>query len=190
MILIAGLGNYEKQYKSTRHNIGFIAADYLSNYYQFHFHSEPKFQAELAIGLVDNQKLLITKPATYMNLSGISIKSICSYYKIQPHEVYVIHDDIDLSLGRIKCKLGGSSGGHNGIKSIDGYIGSNYYRIRIGIGRPDPKMEVSDYVLQNFTTTEYKQIISVIALIADNLSLCIAGKFEEFNKSVQLKNKV
>ena len=180
MLLVIGLGNYGKQYKNTRHNAGFIAADYLSNYYKFSFNTELKFHAEIAIGLVATKKLIIAKPTTYMNLSGMAIRSICSYYKITQEQIYVIHDDVDLNIGRIKCKLGGGSGGHNGIKSIDTYLGNNYYRIRIGIGRPDTKMEISDYVLQNFKSIEYEQIIKSAELIANNFDLCIGGKFEEF----------
>ena len=188
-MLVVGLGNYGKQYKNTRHNTGFIVADYLSNYYKFHFCSEVKFQAETAIGTVGTTKLLIAKPTNYMNLSGIAVRSICSYYKIKLNQLYVIYDDVDLSIGRIKSKLGGGSGGHNGIKSIDNYVGNDYYRIRIGIDRPDTKMEISDYVLQNFKSVEYEQIIKSAQLIANNFDLCIEDKFEEFKKLTQ-QNKV
>lgn len=185
MLLVVGLGNYGNQYKNTRHNAGFIVADYLSKHYKLNFSAESKFQAEIASGLIGTQKLLIIKPTSYMNLSGRPVSSICAYYKISLDKIIVIHDDIDLEIGRIKCKLGGSSGGHNGIKSIDSYIGNNYYRIRIGIGRPEAKIEVSDYVLQNFKPVEYKEIIQSAELIASNFDLCMEGKFGEFSNKVR-----
>ena len=185
MLLVVGLGNHGNQYKNTRHNAGFIVADYLSKHYKLNFSSEAKFQADISSGLVGAQKLLIAKPTSYMNLSGAPVRSICAYYKISLDKIIVIHDDIDLAIGRIKCKLGGSSGGHNGIKSIDNYFGNNYYRIRVGIGRPEVKMEIADYVLQNFKSTEYTEIIKSAELIANNFGLCIDGKFEEFSTKVR-----
>jgi PTH1 family peptidyl-tRNA hydrolase len=185
MLLVVGLGNYGNQYKSTRHNAGFIVADYLSKYYKLNFSTESKFQAEIASGIIRAQKLLIVKPTSYMNLSGRPVSSICAYYKIDLDRIIVIHDDIDLEIGRVKCKLGGSSGGHNGIKSIDSYIGNNYYRIRIGISRPDSKIEVSDYVLQNFKPVEYTAIHKSAELIASNFDLCIQGNLTEFNNKIR-----
>ncbi|WP_341748864.1 aminoacyl-tRNA hydrolase [Candidatus Tisiphia endosymbiont of Sialis lutaria] len=183
-VLVVGLGNIGKEYQNTRHNVGFIAVDYLSEYYKISWNTKSKLHAELAQGIVDGQKLLLAKPVTYMNLSGKAVQAICSYYNINPPNIFVLHDDIDLEIGRIKYKLAGGSGGHNGLKSLDQCIGNYYHRIRIGVGRPSAYDDVSDYVLAPFSKEEYKIIISSIDIITNNFHLLLSGKVEEFNRSV------
>ncbi|MCC8371465.1 MAG: aminoacyl-tRNA hydrolase [Rickettsia endosymbiont of Pseudomimeciton antennatum] len=134
--------------------------------------------------IIDGHKLLLAKPLTYMNLSGKAVQAICSYYNIKTPNIFVVHDDIDLPIGRIKYKLAGSSGGHNGLKSLDQHVGNDYHRIRIGVGRPAAYDDVSDYVLGAFSKEEYKTIISSIAIITNNFHLLLSGKVEEFNRSV------
>ncbi|MDD9335012.1 MAG: aminoacyl-tRNA hydrolase [Rickettsiaceae bacterium] len=183
-ILVVGLGNIGKGYKNTRHNVGFIAIDYLSEYYKISWNTKSKFQAELTQGVIDGHKLLLAKPLTYMNLSGKAVQAICSYYNIKPPNIFVLHDDIDLETGRIKYKLAGGSGGHNGLKSLDQCIGNDYHRIRIGVGRPVAKDDVSDYVLSAFSKEEYKIIVNSIEVIINNFRLLLLGEMEEFKRSI------
>lgn len=183
-ILVVGLGNIGKGYQNTRHNVGFIAIDYLSEYYKISWNTKSKFQAELTQGVIDGHKLLLAKPLTYMNLSGKAVQAICSYYNIKPLNIFVLHDDIDLETGRIKYKLAGGSGGHNGLKSLDQCIGNDYHRIRIGVGRPVANGDVSDYVLSAFSKEEYKIIVNSIEVIINNFRLLLSGEMEEFKRSI------
>ncbi|WP_375359134.1 aminoacyl-tRNA hydrolase [Candidatus Tisiphia endosymbiont of Neophilaenus lineatus] len=183
-ILVVGLGNIGKGYQNTRHNVGFIAIDYLSEYYKISWNTKSKFQAELTQGVIDGHKLLLAKPLTYMNLSGKAVQAICSYYNIKPPNIFVLHDDIDLETGRIKYKLAGGSGGHNGLKSLDQCIGNDYHRIRIGVGRPVAKDDISDYVLSAFSKEEYKIIVNSIEVIINNFRLLLLGEMEEFKRSI------
>ena len=150
MKLIVGLGNPGEKYKFNRHNVGFLAVDYLIDELNASKISS-KFKGELF--KVDN--FLLLKPLTFMNLSGESVKKVKDFYKIENEDIIVIHDDLDLKLGALKFKRGGSSGGHNGLKSIDSLIGNDYYRIRIGIGRPESKEEVVNFVLSDFKKEEF-----------------------------------
>ena len=184
MILVLGLGNPGKEYLKNRHNAGFMAADYLSNLYKLPFNYKAKFNSDLSQGFIGYHRILLVKPAVFMNLSGIAAQSICAYYNISLENIYVIHDDIDLELGRIKIKLGGGNAGHNGLKSIDQYLGNKYWRIRIGVGRPNTNINVSDYVLGNFREAEYENIITAIKKISDNFELIISGKLEEFQRKL------
>ncbi|XVN42911.1 MAG: aminoacyl-tRNA hydrolase [Candidatus Rickettsia vulgarisii] len=186
MILIVGLGNIGREYQVTRHNVGFMAVDSLADSHQFPWSLKSKLHTELAQGIISGQKILLTKPQTYMNLSGKAVQAIRSYYNIQLQNVIVIHDDIDLEVGRIKYKLGGGSGGHNGLKSLDQHLGNNYHRIRIGVGKP-LRQDVSDYVLAPFSKDEARVIGNSIEVINDNMSLLITGKFEEFKNKISNK---
>ncbi len=149
MKLIVGLGNPGERYKLNRHNIGFLAIDYLIDKFNASKISS-KFKGEL----FKSGEYLFLKPATFMNLSGESVKLVKDFYKIDNDDIIVIHDDIDLKPGALKFKKGGSSGGHNGLKSIDENIGNDYHRIRIGVGRPEDKKEVINYVLSDFNEAE------------------------------------
>lgn len=184
MFLIVGLGNPGRQYSNTRHNIGFIAADHIISRYNF-FASSSKFDSELASGIIEAHKILVAKPMTFMNLSGKAVLSICTYYKILPTNIIVIHDDIDLEIGQLKVKMSGGSGGHNGLKSIDHYIGNNYYRIRLGIGRPkETPIEIADYVLGQFKPEEQRKIYQIIEAITANLPILLNGKLEKFKEKI------
>lgn len=155
MILIVGLGNPGSQYEKTRHNIGFMLIDLLKTD-KFTDVSSSKFQGQL----FKFSNLLLLKPQTFMNLSGNSAKAVNDFYK--PERIIVIHDDLDLKLGTVKFKIGGSSGGHNGLKSIDSLIGSEYERVRIGIGRSD-KASVTSHVLGAFSEDENECLQKVLS---------------------------
>ncbi|HJD62826.1 MAG TPA: aminoacyl-tRNA hydrolase [Rickettsia endosymbiont of Degeeriella rufa] len=184
MMLIIGLGNPVKEYEHTRHNIGFIALENIAKQCDASFSVKKKFHCEIAESTNSGQKLIFIKPTTYMNLSGKSVIAVKTYYNIPLEKIFVIHDDIDLELGKIKFKIGGGNGGHNGLKSIDGIIGNNYNRIRIGVGRPQNSQDVADYVLNNFPKSEYVLAEQAIDKITDNFNLILENKLEEFKSKM------
>lgn len=151
-LLIVGLGNPGRQYTNNRHNIGFLVLDELSKALNLNFSEDKKLCAELA----QNSQIILCKPTTFMNLSGECVQKVLHYYKIE--EFCVIHDDLDLPLEELRFKKGGGNGGHNGLKSIDALCGSEYLRIRCGIGRPERKEMVASYVLSDFSPHPQKLI--------------------------------
>ncbi|WP_456480138.1 aminoacyl-tRNA hydrolase [Nautilia sp.] len=167
MKLIIGLGNPGNKYKNNRHNIGFLAVDYLIQEF-----SAGKISSSFKGDLFKSSEYLFLKPTTYMNLSGESAVLVKNYYKIDNEDIIVIHDDIDLKPGALRFKRGGSHGGHNGLKSLDRHIGSDYYRIRIGVGRPERKEDVVKYVLSDFSAEEaecMKKLFPVIKLAVEDI---------------------
>lgn len=192
MFLIVGLGNPGRQYEATRHNVGFMAVDFLSDRYNFLWSNKSKFNSDLAEGSALGIKVILCKPTTYMNLSGQAVQSIASYYKIPFNKITIIHDDIDLELGKIRYKTGGGSGGHNGIKSIDQMLGTNEYsRIRIGVGRPqNDKIDTADFVLQNFLNDEEKIIEDKLSFLSNNIELLLQGEIEKFKAKIALPKPI
>lgn len=172
MFLIVGLGNVGKKYIYNRHNLGFHIVDTIIKKYNFK-KQKNKFESIIYKGNVSNHLILAIKPTTMMNLSGISVNKIKAYYKIPISKIFVFHDDIDLDLGKIKIKIGGGSGGHNGIKNIDKNIGKNYNRIRFGIDKPISKNNINEHVLGDFRKEENFFIMNKIAVIANNLKSII-----------------
>lgn len=163
MLLIVGLGNPGRQYTNTRHNAGFMAVDILSDRLYFSSFSENnKFKGEIATGEAFGDKAILLKPTTYMNLSGEAVGAVAHYYKIPLDRIIVIHDDIDLKLGDMRVKCGGGHAGHNGLRSIDAHLGKEYWRFRIGVGRPEGREDVADYVLQNFSKDDMVTISEVL----------------------------
>jgi len=158
MILYVGLGNPGPTYEKNRHNIGFRIIDALMHRTGASAQTLKTFNCNL----YKNKKRLFLKPLTYMNNSGKSVMEIASFYKIPIQNIIVIHDDIDLPFGSIRFKIGGGSGGHNGLKSIDSILGNGYIRIRVGVGRPECKDEVVRYVLSNFTKEEESFLSDII----------------------------
>lgn len=180
MHLIVGLGNIGNKYEKTRHNFGFLLADKISSYYKFEEIGD-KFQSDCFVGKISDKKVMILKPRTFMNLSGKSVLAAIQFYKISLNNILVLHDDIDFDLGKIKFKIGGGNGGHNGLKSIDEMIGKNYARLRLGVGRPAHKeYEVSDYVLAKFSNEELKLVEEINEKISDKIDLLLQGKSDEF----------
>jgi len=154
MWLIAGLGNPGKEYEYTRHNIGFLTVDHLIDQTEARSLSSSSFHGEL----FKSGDTLFLKPTTFMNHSGVSLKAVKQFYKIELDNIIVIHDDLDLSFGSLRFKRGGGSGGHNGLKSIDEMIGRDYIRVRMGIGKPQYKSQVADYVLSPFSKEEQQSL--------------------------------
>ena len=174
MFLICGLGNPGKEYINTRHNIGFSLIDKISSYYNF-YPLKKDNKKEVFKGLINHHPCLLIKPLNFMNLSGQPVQEIMSFYKIEKNKLYVIHDDIDLELGKIKFKLGGGNGGHNGLSSIDEKIGNKYYRLRIGIDHPGIKDMVSNYVLNKFNKNEINIIEEKLIKITENFEILFSN---------------
>ena len=188
MFLVVGLGNPGAEYAATRHNVGFMAADELHRRYNFSpFRS--KFNGLIAEGQIEGKKVYLLKPQTYMNLSGNSVVQAANFYKILPENIVVIHDDMDLPTDKIKAKLGGGSGGHNGIKSIDSQITPNYNRIRIGVGHPVSKNEenVVNHVLSGFSKADKENIENDIDIVADLIGVMIKKGVAEFSNQLGMR---
>ena len=168
MLLFVGLGNPTPDSENNRHNIGFKIIDAINNKFGLS-KQKPKFKGLLTTGNIGNQKVYAIKPLTFMNNSGICIRELLEYFKIESADVIVFHDDLDIDFGKIKAKFGGASAGHNGVASIDKFIGKDYSRVRIGIGRPNPTINVSDYVLNDFNDDEKQEIDKITFNIIDSL---------------------
>lgn len=164
--LIVGLGNPEKEHFHTRHNIGFLAIDYLAEQYHAQITTK-KFDSLYAETRIQDNKVLLLKPLTYMNLSGKAVVAFKNYLKIPTQHIIVIHDEIDLPFGDIREKLKGGHAGHNGVKSVVESLNTDeFYRIRIGIGRPsDPNEDVSNYVLSPFSTEQKKELPNLFEMV-------------------------
>ena len=153
MRLIVGLGNPGKKYENNRHNIGFLILDALAEANGF-APWRSKFQGQITDGTIPAGKALLLKPETFMNLSGDAVQAAVKFYKLQPSDVLVIHDELDLPPGKVKLKKGGGHAGHNGLRSITNHIGADFWRLRVGIGHPGDKNKVSNYVLSDFSKSD------------------------------------
>jgi PTH1 family peptidyl-tRNA hydrolase len=183
--VLVGLGNPGAQYALNRHNIGFMAVDVIADQ---HKASAFKIKTNTALAEVTlhGERVFLCKPQTFMNVSGRGVAPLLSFYKIPLDRVIVFHDELDLEPGRIKIKQGGSSGGHNGLGSLDQAIGKDYWRVRIGIGHPGHKDAVSGYVLSNFRKEEYDGwILDRLARLSDTLP-----SFLESSNPVQWLNTI
>ena len=183
MLLLVGLGNPSPDNENNRHNIGFKIIDAINKEYSLS-KQKPKFKGLLTTGKIGDKKIYAIKPLTFMNNSGQCIRELIEYFKIDPKDVIVFHDDIDINFGKIKTKFGGSSAGHNGIESIDKFIGKDYSRVRIGIGRPESRSEVSDHVLKNFNDEEKENLSGVINNIVSSIVVLVDRKLELFSSKV------
>ena len=187
MFVIAGLGNPDRQYEGTRHNVGFDVIDRLADKYNIPVDVK-KHRAYIGKGIIEGQKVILAKPQTYMNLSGESIRSLADYYKIDAeHELLVIYDDINLAVGQLRIREKGSAGGHNGIKNIIACLGTQVFpRIRVGVGEKPSKYDLADYVLGHFSRAEkelmdagYDNAVSAVGMI---LSGQIGEAMSEYNR--------
>jgi len=171
VIIIAGLGNPGREYAPTRHNVGFDTIDVLANKYNIKM-NKLKFKGVVGEGIVYGQKVLLLKPCTYMNNSGVSVREAVQFYKVELKDLLVVYDDIDIQFGTIRIRQKGSGGSHNGMKSIIYHLGEDTFpRIKIGIGKKPENYDLADFVLSKFTTDERKvinQTISNAALAADS----------------------
>ncbi len=172
--LIVGLGNPGKKYEKNRHNVGTMIIHHLSeNIFNLPFSKSSKLHGEIIKTSIDGSSVIILKPETYMNESGIAVGATKKLYNIDNENIFVIYDELDLKLGDIRIKNGGGSGGHNGIKSLDLHCGKEYWRIRVGIGRPQYKNDVTNHVLGDFTSEEEGVISKITEGISQNLNLLL-----------------
>ncbi len=178
--IIAGLGNPGEQYCGTRHNVGFLIVDELARRWNSQISME-KWQAKYISLSVGEEKVHLVKPVTYMNRSGIAVANFSRFYKVNPDQLLVVHDDLDMAPGRIKLIKGGGTGGHNGIKSLVDTLGTkDFYRLKIGIGRPGngevhPGFPVDKYVLSNFSKEDLTDLQSKYNSLEDGICLFLQG---------------
>lgn len=195
--LIVGLGNPEPKYEQTRHNIGFAAVDALARDWHIPLSENRKFQGAFGEGKPSADKIRLLKPLTYMNNSGMAIRAVTDWYKLPPSSVLVIYDDMDLPLGKIRLRLSGSAGGHNGMKSALAHLGTqNFPRLRIGIGKPQDATTKNDastvsYVLGRFSAVENQLVSEVLQLVVEAVELSIKQGVEKAmnrynNRSISL----
>ena len=183
MLLFVGLGNPTPNSENNRHNIGFKVIE-AKNQKFGHTKLKPKFKGLLTTGNIKEEKIYAIKPLTFMNNSGICIRELLEYFKIDSENVIVFHDDLDVEFGRIKAKFGGSDAGHNGIASIDKFIGKDYSRVRIGIGKPNEKISAGDYVLNVFSEEEKENLEKITNNIIESLAILIDKKLDLFSSTV------
>ena len=186
MLLIVGLGNPTPGDENNRHNIGFKIIDALNKKFSLS-KQKPKFKGLLTTGNISDKKIYAIKPLTFMNNSGVCIRELIEYFKIEAEDVIVFHDDLDIEFGKIKAKFAGSSAGHNGIESIDKFIGKEYSRVRIGIGRPKTKTAVVDHVLKDFDEEEIIELEKITNNIINSLPILLDKKLDLFSSTVNNK---
>lgn len=186
MKLIVGLGNPGAKYAANRHNIGFMAVDRIAADHGFS-PWRARFQAEMSEGRLGNEKVILIKPMTFMNLSGQSVGEAMRYLKLTPDDVIVFHDELDLAPGKCRVKLGGGHAGHNGLRSIHQHIGESYHRVRLGIGHPGHKDRVAGYVLSDFAKAEADWLDDLLRGISDGAAALAAGDGPGFQNKVALR---
>lgn len=183
MQIFAGLGNPGAKYAANRHNIGFMALDRIAEDHGFS-PWKARFQGETAEGRLGTEKVLLLKPTTFMNLSGQSVGEAMRFYKLEPEDVTVFHDELDLAPGKLKVKTGGGHAGHNGLRSMHAHIGETYRRVRLGIGHPGRKDLVSHYVLHDFAKADQDWLDDLMRGIADGAPELAAGRSDKFLNAV------
>jgi len=186
MLLFVGLGNPSPDNEDNRHNIGFKIIDAINKKFSLS-KQKPKFKGLLTTGIIGDKKVYAIKPLTFMNNSGICIRELIEYFRINSKDVIVFHDDLDINFGKIKAKFGGASAGHNGIESIDKFIGKDYSRVRIGIGKPNGKINVVDHVLKDFDQEEKQELENITNSIINSLKILLDKKLELFSSTVNNK---
>jgi peptidyl-tRNA hydrolase, PTH1 family len=173
--LIAGLGNPGPQYAGNRHNAGYMVADLLAERVGARFKRD-RSRAEVASCRIAGLPVTLGKPKTFMNLSGGPVSSLRAFYKLSADRIVIVHDELDLPFGTVRLKLGGGDNGHNGLRSITAALGSrDYYRVRLGIGRPTGPMDAADFVLHDFSVTERKLLPEVLGRAADAAQALLSG---------------
>jgi len=182
MTLVIGLGNPDSKYKYNRHNVGFMVIDRLVDDHTTTKINKSSFKGEL----FKSANILFLKPQTYMNLSGDSVRAVCDYYK--PERIIVIHDDLDLPFGTLRYKIGGGHGGHNGLRSIDSHIGKDYYRVRIGIGKPNNKQDVANFVLSDFPKSDEDNLKKIIDVSVEATKKLVKEELNVVSSLFTLKN--
>jgi PTH1 family peptidyl-tRNA hydrolase len=185
MLLFVGLGNPGPRHVDNRHNVGFMAVQSIAR----RTNIAPwrrRFRGVAVEGTIGGERVLLLLPGTYMNESGRAVQEATRFYKIEPGNVVVFHDEVDLTPGKVRVKIGGGVAGHNGLRSVTAHIGNDYRRVRIGIGKPDVKELVPMHVLGDFTRSEWPWVQALCDVIADNAALLASGKDASFQNRVHL----
>jgi len=173
-LLVVGLGNPGPQYAKTRHNVGFMVADLLAARLGAQFKVHKRSGAEIATGRLGGHSVVLAKPRTFMNESGRHVGPLAKFYSVSPADMIVIHDELDIDFGKIRLKLGGGEGGHNGLRSIANALGTkDFQRVRIGIGRPPGRKDPAAFVLENFTAVERNEVPTICEQAADAIELLL-----------------
>lgn len=178
MKIIAALGNPGKEYARTRHNAGFIAADLLSDHYNFEsFRKEDRFEAEISTGVIDSNKCILVKPQTFMNSSGRAVQKVLAFYKLTPDDLIVIHDDLDIPVGCLRLSFDSRSAGHRGVQSIIDTLGSKeFWRLRLGIKVDDQKAPTERFVLSAFPKDEEEKLFAALAEVPETIEKELIAK--------------
>ena len=185
MRMVVGLGNPGPKYRNNRHNIGFMAADEIVRRHRL---SAPrsKFQGDISEGDIGGERVLVLKPATFMNESGRSVGDAVRFYKLAPEDIIVIYDEIDLAAEKIRVKQGGGHAGHNGLRSIDSHIGKDYWRVRLGVGHPGDKGRVTGHVLRDFSKADKQWVDKTLDAVADAIPYLLNSDSSAFTSRVAL----
>jgi len=185
MLLFVGLGNPDTRYVGNRHNVGFMAVQAIARRHDLSPWRR-RFQGVAIEGPIGGERVLLLLPGTYMNDSGRAVGEAAHFYKAEPHQIIVFHDELELPPGKVRIKTGGGNAGHNGLRSISAHIGNDYKRVRIGIGHPGDKNLVEHYVLSDFAKSEWPWVEALCEVIADNAALLVGGKDASFQNKVHL----
>src|SRR6201987_1770919 len=184
-LLVVGLGNPGPRYATTRHNLGFLVADILSDRIGSGVKGHKKSGADGAPAHLGGRSILLAKPRCYMNESGRQVGPLAKFYSVAPADIVVIHDELDIEFGRIRLKVGGGVAGHNGLRSVASALGTNdFQRVRIGIGRPPGRVDGAAFVLGNFTSAEWKDVPTICEQAADATELLVAQGLEPAQNTV------
>jgi PTH1 family peptidyl-tRNA hydrolase len=185
MLLFVGLGNPGQRYAGNRHNIGFMAVERIARRHDI-APWRRKFQGVAVEGAIARECVLLLLPGTYMNESGRAVQEAARFYKLEPGQIVVFHDEVDLPPAKVRVKVGGGVAGHNGLRSITAHVGNDYKRVRIGIGKPDVKEMVPMHVLGDFAKGEWPWVEALCDVIADNAGLLVEGKDSSFQNRIHL----
>jgi PTH1 family peptidyl-tRNA hydrolase len=185
MLLLVGLGNPGTPYVNNRHNVGFMAVQAIARRHNI-APWRRKYQGVAVEGVITGERVLLLLPGTYMNESGRAVQEAARFYKVEPGQILVFHDELELKPGKVRVKTGGGNAGHNGLRSLSAHIGNDYKRVRIGIGHPGDKNLVERYVLQDFAKDEWPWVEALCEVIADNAGLLVASKDASFQNKVHL----
>jgi PTH1 family peptidyl-tRNA hydrolase len=185
MLLFVGLGNPGERYVANRHNIGFMVVQAIAKRHGI-APWRRKFQGVAVESTIGGERLLLLLPGTYMNESGRAVAEAVNFYKLEPGQIVVFHDEAELPPGKVRLKIGGGNAGHNGLRSISEHIGNDYRRVRLGVGHPGDKNLMENYVLQDFAKSERPWVEALCDIIADNVGLLIDGKDSTFQNKVHL----
>lgn len=185
MRLLVGLGNPGQRYAGNRHNIGFMMADAIARRHGF-APWRRRYHGLTAEGQIAGERILLLKPETYMNDSGRAVAEAAQFYKLEPADIVVFHDEIDLPPGKVRVKAGGGTAGHNGLRSVAGHIGGDFHRVRIGVGHPGIRELVEYYVLQDFAKADREWVETLCKTVAENAGLIAKGQDASFQNKVHL----